>query len=152
MSDQQKKMRELADRLNKASEAYYKENIEIMSNLEYDALYDELEALEKETGIVLSGSPTQKVGYETSEGLPKEEHHSRMLSLDKTKSIDELAAWLGDREGLLSWKLDGLTIVLTYEGGRLEKAVTRGNGVIGEVVTPNAKVFENLPLSIPFKG
>ena len=152
MSDQQKKMRELADRLNKASEAYYKENIEIMSNLEYDALYDELEALEKETGIVLSGSPTQKVGYETSEGLPKEEHPSRMLSLDKTKSIDELAAWLGDREGLLSWKLDGLTIVLTYEGGRLEKAVTRGNGVIGEVVTPNAKVFENLPLSIPFKG
>ena len=150
--EEKKIMKKLADELNRAAEAYYKENREIMSNREYDALYDELEALEKKTGIILSGSPTQRVGYETSDGLPKEEHPSKMLSLDKTKSVDELAAWLGERKGLLSWKLDGLTIVLTYEGGSLVKAVTRGNGIIGEVVTPNARVFENLPLVIPFKG
>ena len=123
-----------------------------MTNHEYDALYDELVSLEKETGIVLSGSPTVNVGYEVLSNLPKEKHPSKMLSLDKTKDAEQLASWLGDKEGLLSWKLDGLTVVLTYEEGKLSKAVTRGNGEIGEVVTSNARVFANLPLNIDFKG
>lgn len=152
MSEDQKKMKELAAKLNEAAKAYYKEDREIMSNLEYDALYDELAALEKSTGVIMAGSPTVSVGYEVLEGLPKEKHHSKMLSLDKTKSIEELELWLGDKKGLLSWKLDGLTVVLTYEDGSLVKAVTRGNGETGEVITTNAKVFENLPLYIPFKG
>ena len=123
-----------------------------MSNYEYDALYDELELLEKETGYTPLNSPTKNVGYTVQSELPKERHRSRMLSLDKTKSREELAAWLGDHEGLLSWKLDGLTVVLTYEGGELVKAVTRGNGDIGEVITPNARVFVNVPKHIPYKG
>ena len=123
-----------------------------MSNYEYDALYDELESLEKETGFTPLNSPTKNVGYTVQSELPKERHRSRMLSLDKTKSREELAAWLGDHEGLLSWKLDGLTVVLTYEGGELVKAVTRGNGDIGEVITPNARVFVNVPKHIPYKG
>jgi len=145
-------MEELSRTLREASKAYYAEDREILSNLEYDRLYDELLALEKETGIVLASSPTQQVGYEAVKELPKERHERPMLSLDKTKSREELAAWLGEKEGLLSWKMDGLTIVLTYEGGSLQKAVTRGNGEIGEVVTANAKVFENIPLTVPFAG
>src|SRR5699024_7051662 len=132
--------------------AYYRDAEEIMSNLEYDRLYDELLALEKETGIILAGSPTQKVGYEVLSNLPKERHPERMLSLDKTKDRQELAEWLGQQRGLLSWKLDGLTVVLTYENGRLSKALTRGNGDEGEVITNNARVFVNVPLEIPFKG
>ena len=123
-----------------------------MTNFEYDKLYDELVMLEKESGTVLAGSPTVNVGYEVLSSLPKERHQSRMLSLDKTKSREELAEWLGTQTGVLSWKLDGLTIVLTYEGGKLVKAVTRGNGEIGEVVTQNVKVFANVPLNIPYKG
>ena len=138
--------------LNDASRAYYQESREIMSNIEYDRLYDELEALEKETGIVLANSPTVNVGYEVLSDLPKETHPSRMLSLDKTKEPEALASFLGDKDGVLSWKLDGLTIVLSYESGNLVKAVTRGNGEVGEVVTNNAKVFANIPLRIPFKG
>ncbi|MHC1722627.1 MAG: NAD-dependent DNA ligase LigA [Aminipila sp.] len=139
-------------RLNEAGKAYYQESREIMPNIEYDRLYDELVALEKETGVTLANSPTVNVGYEVLSNLPKEAHSSRMLSLDKTKDVDTLGAFLGDREGVLSWKLDGLTIVLTYEEGKLAKAVTRGNGEIGEVITNNAKVFANMPVSIPFKG
>ena len=146
------RMKELVDLCNRASKAYYQEAREIMSNLEYDALYDELQALEKETGVVLSQSPTIHVGYELLSELPKEAHESPMLSLDKTKDIEELSAWLGDHEGLLSWKMDGLTIVLTYRDGTLYKAVTRGNGEIGEVVTNNARVFKNVPLSISYTG
>ena len=146
------KIKELTKKLNAASEAYYKNDIEIMSNFEYDRLYDELVELEKETGITLNDSPTVKVGYETVQQLPKEAHEKRMLSLDKTKSIAELKVWLGNQKGLLSWKIDGLTVVLTYEGGELVKAVTRGNGEIGEVITNNAKTFKNLPKRIPFKG
>ncbi len=146
------RMKELTELLNQAARAYYQESREIMPNVEYDRLYDELQALEKETGITLSGSPTAMVGYEVLSELPKERHAAPMLSLDKTKDVDALAAWLGDKEGLLSWKLDGLTIVLTYRDGQLYKAVTRGNGEIGEVITPNAKVFENIPLSIPHTG
>ena len=146
------RMKELTVRLDEAARAYYSESREIMSNFEYDALYDELAALEKETGTVLAGSPTVRVGYEVLSELPKERHPSRMLSLDKTKEVPTLQSWLGDHKGLLSWKMDGLTIVLTYENGELIKAVTRGNGEIGEVVTPNAKFFENLPLTIPYKG
>lgn len=146
------RMKELIDVLSKAGKAYYQESREIMSNLEYDRLYDELEALEKDTGVVLSASPTQKVGYEVLSELPKEAHPSAMLSLDKTKDVAVLQEWLGDQEGLLSWKLDGLTIVLTYEGGALAKAVTRGNGEIGEVITSNARVFDNIPLKISFEG
>lgn len=146
------RMRELVQRLGAASKAYYADDVEIMSNYEYDALYDELVQLEEQTGMVLSGSPTVTVGYEAVDELPKMRHESPMLSLAKTKEREELKSWLGDKEGLLSWKLDGLTIVLTYEDGRLLQAVTRGNGEIGEVITNNAKVFVNVPLSIPFKG
>ena len=146
------RMKELVSMLSAASKSYYAEDREIMSNYEYDRLYDELEALEKETGIVLAGSPTVAVGYEAVDELPKERHESPMLSLGKTKERAELAGWLKDQKGLLSWKLDGLTIVLTYRDGRLLKAVTRGNGEVGEVITPNARTFVNLPLSIPFLG
>ncbi len=148
--DKREQIKELAKKLNEASRAYYKDDVEIMSNLEYDKLYDQLEKLEKETGIVLANSPTQKVGYEVLQSLPKEAHKSKMLSLDKTKEVSQLESWLGNEKGLLSWKLDGLTVVLTYENGKLAKAVTRGNGEVGEVVTANAKAFENLPVNIPF--
>ena len=146
------RMEYLAALLNRASESYYAKDTEIMSNLEYDALYDELRALEQETGYVMAGSPTVHVGYEAVEELPRVRHDKPMLSLDKTKSRDDLADWLGDHKGLLSWKLDGLTVVLTYEGGRLSRAVTRGNGEIGEEVTTNAEAFQNLPSRIPFSG
>lgn len=145
-------MKELITQLNKASSVYYQGRDEIMSNFEYDKLYDELQALEKETGTVLAGSPTRNVGYEVLSSLPKETHSQPMLSLDKTKDINTLVSWIGSKEGLLSWKMDGLTVVLTYNGGQLEKAVTRGNGTVGEVITNNAKVFKNIPLGIPFKG
>lgn len=152
MEDKKSLMKEKIEILDRAARAYYRDAEEIMSNLEYDRLYDELLALEKETGIILAGSPTQKVGYEVLSNLPKERHPERMLSLDKTKDRQELAEWLGQQRGLLSWKLDGLTVVLTYENGRLSKALTRGNGDEGEVITNNARVFVNVPLEIPFKG
>ncbi len=151
----EEKLRAMKDKialLNKAAKAYYQDNREIISNLEYDKLYDELLEFERDTGIVLSASPTGQVGYEAVETLPKERHERPMLSLDKTKDKEALRLWLAREEGLLSWKLDGLTIVLTYEEGRLSKAVTRGNGELGEVVTNNARVFANIPLHIPFKG
>ena len=147
-----KKMKELGEKLREASRAYYQEDREIMSNVEYDALYDTLSSLEKETGIVLADSPTVNVGYEAVEQLPKEEHERPMLSLDKTKEREALREFIGEHPTLLSWKLDGLTIVLTYENGELIKAVTRGNGIVGEVITNNAKVFKNIPLKISFKG
>lgn len=150
--DKQKRMKELITLLKEASEAYYAQDREIMSNFEYDALYDELVSLESETGIVMADSPTVTVGYESVDELPKERHEKPMLSLGKTKDREELAAWLNDKEGLLSWKLDGLTVVLTYEDGMLKKAVTRGNGEVGEVITPNARVFKNLPHKISYKG
>ena len=146
------RMKELIPVLQKAGKAYYQEDREIMSNFEYDKLYDELETLERETGITLAGSPTVSVGYEALEELPKEAHETPMLSLDKTKDVEALRAFIGDRKTLLSWKLDGLTIVLTYGDGKLQKAVTRGNGVVGEVITNNARVFKNIPLQISFKG
>lgn len=146
------RMKELVMRLNQASEAYYAEDSEIMSNYEYDRLYDELTELEKETGVILSNSPTVRVGYEAVDDLPKERHEKPMLSLGKTKSREELRDWLNEKDALLSWKLDGLTIVLTFFAGKLAKAVTRGNGEVGEVITNNAKVFKNIPLSIPFQG
>lgn len=146
------RMKELVEKLREASKAYYAQDREIMSNFEYDNLYDELVALEQETGMVLTGSPTISVGYEAVDELPKEAHESPMLSLGKTKDRDELRSWLGDKEGLLSWKLDGLTIVLTYQNGELQKAVTRGNGEVGEVITNNAKVFKNIPLRIKHQG
>ena len=152
MDEKLKRMRELISILTQASRAYYQESREIMSNFEYDRLYDELLELEKETGTVLAGSPTQKVGYEIVSELPKERHERPMLSLNKTKSVEELREWLGNKKGLLSWKMDGLTVVLTYEEGVLKKAVTRGNGEIGEVITANARTFINLPAVIPFKG
>lgn len=152
MDDKRRLMEEKAALLNEASKAYYQDDREIMSNQEYDRIYDELEALEKETGIVLASSPTAKVGYAAVDTLPKERHPQPMLSLDKTKDTQALKEWLGDKQGLLSWKLDGLTIVLTYSSGKLEKAVTRGDGTVGEVITNNAKVFDNIPLVIPEKG
>ncbi|MDO4167696.1 MAG: NAD-dependent DNA ligase LigA [Eubacteriales bacterium] len=152
MKEKQIRMRELTEQLNRAAAVYYQGTDEIMSNYEYDRLYDELQALEEETGIILAGSPTRRVGYEVLSELPKETHRSPMLSLDKTKDVAQLADWLGSQEGLLSWKMDGLTIVLTYVNGSLNKAVTRGNGQVGEVITNNAKVFQNVPLSVPFKG
>ena len=150
--EKKKRQKELTEKLNAASRVYYQEAREILSNYEYDALYDELAALEKETGTVLAGSPTAHVGYEVLSELPKERHESPMLSLDKTKDRDALAAWIGEHRTLLSWKLDGLTIVLTYRNGGLFKAVTRGNGEVGEVITNNARVFKNVPLRIPFQG
>ena len=150
--EQRKRMEYLTDLLNRASEAYYARDTEIMSNLEYDALYDELRALEEETGVVMAGSPTVHVGYAAVEELPRVRHERPMLSLDKTKSREDLVSWLGDHRGLLSWKLDGLTVVLTYEDGRLSRAVTRGNGEIGEEITANAATFRNLPAMIPFRG
>ncbi len=154
MADEVKinRIKELNAVLKKASEDYYAKDESPLSDREYDALYDELVRLEEETGIVLAGSPTQTVGYEAVDELPKERHPSPMLSLGKTKSREELADWLGDHEGVLSWKLDGLTVVLTYNNGELTKAVTRGNGEIGEVITPNARVFDNVPLKISFVG
>ena len=146
------RMKELVAVLNEASKAYYQKDTEIMSNLEYDRLYDELVSLEKETGIVLANSPTVHVGYEVLSELEKQEHPAPMLSLDKTKEVSALISWLGNHEGVLSWKLDGLTVVLTYEGGELKNAVTRGNGEIGEVITNNAKTFVNVPKQIPYLG
>lgn len=148
----QDRMKELVAVLNEASKAYYQKDTEIMSNLEYDRLYDELVSLEKETGIVLANSPTVHVGYEVLSELEKQEHPAPMLSLDKTKEVSALISWLGNHEGVLSWKLDGLTVVLTYEGGELKNAVTRGNGEIGEVITNNAKTFVNVPKQIPYLG
>ena len=148
----QARMQELVERLNKAAKAYYQDAEEIMSNYEYDKLYDELLKLEKELGITLSNSPTVNVGYEVLSELPKERHERPMLSLDKTKEIGELEEFVGEHETLMSWKMDGLTIVLTYRDGELYKAVTRGNGEVGEVVTANARVFRNVPLKISYKG
>ena len=150
MSNLLKEMKELIQTLNKASKAYYQEAREIMSNYEYDALYDRLVELEKTTGTIMADSPTIHVGYEVLSDLPKENHDTPMLSLDKTKDVQALKSWIGPHKGLLSWKLDGLTIVLTYRNGELYKAVTRGNGVTGEVITNNAKVFRNVPHRIPF--
>lgn len=152
MNQKAGRMKELVALLNQASKAYYQDASEMMSNLEYDRLYDELQELEKETGTVLSDSPTIHVGYEVVSELPKERHPSPMLSLDKTKDVTALEDWIGEQKGLLSWKMDGLTVVLTYEGGTLVKAVTRGNGEVGEVITNNAKVFKNVPVTIPFPG
>lgn len=152
MEDKLLLMKEKIKLLNEANKAYYQENREIMSNFEYDALYDELVELEKETNVTLSNSPTINVGYELLSNLPKEKHEKQMLSLDKTKDAEALQQWLGDNEGILSWKLDGLTIVMTYLDGKLVKAVTRGNGEVGEVITNNAKVFINVPLNISFRG
>ena len=151
-AEKRSRMETLTDLLNRASEAYYARDTEIMSNLEYDRLYDELRALEEETGLVMAASPTVHVGYEAVDALPRVRHEKPMLSLDKTKSREALADWLGDQKGLLSWKLDGLTVVLTYEGGKLARAVTRGNGEIGEEITANAAAFRNIPARIPFEG
>lgn len=153
MSESKKaRMLELVEKLNDAGRAYYQESREIMSNREYDALYDELKGLEGELGITFANSPTVNVGYEVLSELPKERHESPMLSLDKTKEVEELKKFLGEQKALLSWKLDGLTIVLTYRGGELFKAVTRGNGEVGEVITNNARVFSNIPLKIAYQG
>ena len=150
--DKSERIKDLVELLNKANKAYYQEANEIMTNFEYDKLYDELVGLEKETGMVLSNSPTVNVGYQVVSQLPKEQHNSPMLSLDKTKEVGALADFAGDRKCLLSWKMDGLTVVLTYENGELVKAVTRGNGLVGVVITNNAKTFKNIPISIPYKG
>lgn len=152
MEDKKKRMRELVELLNRARRAYEQENTEIMSNYEYDQLYDELQGLEQELNTTLASSPTINVGYEVLSELPKERHERPMLSLDKTKDVERLKEFLGDQKAMISWKLDGLTIVLTYQNGELEKAVTRGNGEVGEVITNNARVFKNIPLRIPYTG
>lgn len=152
MQDQLNQMKELINLLDQASRAYYQDAREIMSDHEYDTLYDTLLKLEQETGVVLSGSPTQRVGYQVLSELPKVAHEAPMLSLDKTKSREALRDWLGEQEGVLSWKLDGLTVVMTYEGGELRQALTRGNGEVGEQITENARTFLGLPLHIPYKG
>lgn len=152
MEEKLVRMKELILELNHAARVYYQESQEEMSNQEYDSKYEELLQLEQETGTVLSGSPTSFVGYEVLSDLKKEAHVSPMLSLDKTKDVEQLRTWMGTQSCMISWKLDGLTVVLTYQAGELQKAVTRGNGLIGEVVTANAKVFKNIPLKIPFQG
>ena len=150
--DQRKRIDELVEKLNEASHAYYTQGVEIITNYEYDEMYDELLALEGETGYIRDDSPSINVGFETAAGLPKIVHEIKMLSLNKTKDREELKAWLGDKEGLLSWKLDGLTVGLTYENGRLIQGVTRGNGSEGEVITANVLACRNVPKSIPHKG
>ena len=152
MEAKKKRMQELVELLNRARRAYEQEDTEIMSNYEYDRLYDELEGLERELGTTLASSPTVNVGYEVLSELPKERHEKPMLSLDKTKDVEQLKSFLGEQKAVISWKMDGLTIVLTYQNGRLQKAVTRGNGEVGEVITNNAKVFRNLPIQIPYQG
>ena len=152
MEEKKKRMRELVEFLNRARRAYEQEDTEIISNYEYDRLYDELQSLEKELGTTLASSPTVNVGYEVLSELPKERHERPMLSLDKTKDVERLKEFLGDQKAMISWKLDGLTIVLTYREGELQKAVTRGNGEVGEVITNNARVFRNLPCRIPYQG
>ena len=152
MKQKKKRMQELVELLNRASKAYYQEAEEIMRNFEYDKLYDELLDLEKELGITMANSPTVNVGYEVHSELPKERHEKPMLSLDKTKEVSRLKEFLGNQKALISWKLDGLTIVLTYNNGELQKAVTRGNGEVGEVITNNARTFKNLPLKIAYQG
>lgn len=148
----QERMQELVTLLNRAAKAYYQDAQEIMSNLEYDRLYDELTKLEAELGITLSDSPTVNVGYEVLSELPKERHESPMLSLDKTKEVEDLKRFVGDQKAMMSWKMDGLTIVLTYRDGTLFKAVTRDNGEVGEVITNNARVFKNIPLKISYQA
>ena len=152
IDEKKKRIDELTEKLNEASRAYYTEGVEIISNFEYDEMYDELLALESETGYIRDDSPSINVGYESAAGLPKVEHEIKMLSLNKTKDRDELAAWLGDKEGLLSWKLDGLTVGITYENGRLVQGVTRGNGIEGELITANVLACRNVPKTIPHKG
>lgn len=152
MEDKKKRMRELVELLNRARRAYEQDSTEIMSNYEYDQLYDELQGLEQELNTTLASSPTINVGYEVLSELPKERHERPMLSLDKTKDVERLKEFLGDQKAMISWKLDGLTIVLTYRDGELMKAVTRGNGEVGEVITNNARVFKNIPLRIPYTG
>ena len=152
LEEKKRRMEELVKLLNEAGRAYYQEAREIMSNYEYDRLYDELVALEDKLHTTLAASPTVHVGYEVVSELPKERHERPMLSLDKTKEVERLKEFLGDQKALISWKMDGLTIVLTYRDGALYKAVTRGNGEIGEVVTNNAKVFRNIPLKISYQG
>lgn len=152
MEQKRQRMQELIEILNEAGKAYYQEAEEIMSNLQYDRLYEELVELEQELGITLANSPTVNVGYEVLSELPKERHEKPMLSLDKTKDVERLKEFLGAQKALISWKLDGLTIVLTYRDGTLQKAVTRGNGEVGEVITNNAKVFRNVPLHIAYQG
>ena len=152
MEEKRERLQELTELLNRARRAYEQEDTELMSNYEYDRLYDELSELEQELGLTLASSPTVQVGYEVLSELPKERHERPMLSLDKTKEVERLREFLGAQSAVISWKLDGLTIVLTYRDGSLEKAVTRGNGEVGEVITNNAKVFQNLPLHIPYKG
>ncbi|MEG0720614.1 MAG: NAD-dependent DNA ligase LigA, partial [Lachnospiraceae bacterium] len=152
MKQKKARMQELVTLLHKAGKMYYQEASEMMSNFEYDALYDELRSLEQELGVTMAGSPTVHVGYEVVSELPKERHEKPMLSLDKTKEIEELKTFLGSQKAVISWKLDGLTIVLTYRNGELFKAVTRGNGEVGEVITNNAKAFKNVPLHIQYTG
>lgn len=152
MEQKKQRMQELVELLNRASRVYYQEASEIMSNFEYDKLYDELLVIEEELGYTMANSPTVNVGYEVLSELPKERHEKPMLSLDKTKEVSRLKEFLGSQKAFLSWKLDGLTIVLTYRNGVLEKAVTRGNGEVGEVITNNAKTFKNLPLRIAYQG
>ena len=152
MEQKKQRMQELVQLLNQAGKAYYQDAKGIMSNHEYDRLYDELLVLEQELGITMANSPTVNVGYEVLSELPKERHEKPMLSLDKTKETDRLKEFVGEKKAVISWKLDGLTIVLTYENGELKKAVTRGNGEVGEVITNNAKVFQNVPLRIAYRG
>ena len=152
MEKKRQRLQELTELLNRARRAYEQEDREIMSNYDYDQLYNELEGLEQELGITLASSPTIHVGYEVLSDLPKKRHERPMLSLDKTKEVARLKEFLGEQKAVISWKLDGLTIVLTYRDGELQKAVTRGNGEVGEVITNNARVFKNLPLHISYKG
>ena len=151
MTDKKQEMLMLVEKLNEAARAYYATDEEIMTNREYDQLYERLEVLEKEIGMILSNSPTQRVGYEVVSELPKVAHSTPMLSLDKTKDPLVLRTWLNQHSGVLSWKLDGLTVVLTYRDGKLFQAVTRGNGEVGEEITNNARVFANIPLHIPYE-
>jgi len=146
------RIRELIKRLNQYRDSYYNKSVSEISDHEYDNLFDELKKLEEETNIVMSNSPTHTVGYEVKSKLKKVKHSHPMLSLDKTKLIDDLKKFAGDKDCLLMCKMDGLTVLLTYENGELIQAETRGNGEEGEIITHNAIIFENIPLHIDYKG
>lgn len=146
------RIKELNQQLNQYRDSYYNNSVSEISDYEYDKLFDELKRLEEETNIVMANSPTHTVGYEVKSKLEKVKHSHPMLSLDKTKSVDELKKFAGSQDCLLTCKMDGLTVLLTYENGKLIQAETRGNGEIGEDITHNAKVFENIPLYIDYLG
>lgn len=144
------KIKQLVRQLNHYRDLYYNDSISMISDKQYDDMYDKLKRMEEETGVVISNSPTTTVGYVVKSSLEKTTHSHPMLSLDKTKSVDDLIKFSSGKDCVISLKMDGLTVLNSYDNGVLQKSETRGNGEIGEIITHNAKVFDNFPINIPF--